>query len=72
MKFTVRAGTSSQSAGGFAVTAMNARDALDHVARLVARGLTDVHVMDDKNRRYDLVELERLTAESLQADANRT
>lgn len=63
MKFTIRAGASSQSAGGFAVTADGAREALDHVKHLIARGLTDVHIMDTRDRRYDLAELERLTSE---------
>ena len=62
MKFTIRPAGSSQS-GGFAVTAIDAREALNHVRDLLARGLTDVHILDHKGRRYDLVELERLTAE---------
>ena len=62
MKFTIRPAGSSLS-GGFAVSATDAREALDHVRDMIARGLTDVHILDDRGRRYDLVELERLTAE---------
>ena len=63
MKFTIRPAGSSL-AGGFAVSATDAREALNHVRDMIARGLTDVHILDDRGRRYDPAELERLTVES--------
>lgn len=64
MKFTIRPGHSSQRVGGFAVTAESAREALDHVKNMRASGLLDVHILDEHEQRYDLSELERITAQS--------
>lgn len=63
MRFTIRAGSSSASAGGFAIAAADAREALDHVRRLGERGLENVHVIGEGGQRYDLIELERATAQ---------
>jgi hypothetical protein len=71
MKFTIRPGGSSFS-GGMAISAMDAREALNHVRDLIARGLTEVHILDERGARYDVVDLERLTRASEQTDPSLT
>ncbi|NNM71416.1 hypothetical protein [Enterovirga aerilata] len=69
MRFTIRPGESTAS-GGFAVIAQDAREALNHVRDMLDRGLTDIDVVDPEGRHYDLIELERITAESEAREAS--
>lgn len=62
--YTVRPGTSSQSSGFF-VAASTAAEALGHVGRMEALGLTGVHVLDargDACARADLEQRQILEA----------
>jgi hypothetical protein len=63
LNFTIRPKGSSSS-GGFAITAVDAREALERVRELVERGLTEVQIFDAAGKPYDLVELERVTSEA--------
>ena len=45
------------------VTAVDAREALLAVQNMIANGLSDVEIIDEKGNPYDLSELERLTTE---------
>jgi hypothetical protein len=64
VRFTIRPAANSNTGGGMSVTAMDAREALDAARKLTEEGSKDVEILDEKGRPYDLVELERLTAES--------
>lgn len=68
MRFTIRPGGSSSS-GGFAVTAVDAREALDRVRQMINNGLAEVQIFDADGKAYDLIELERLTGASEADDA---
>jgi hypothetical protein len=58
MKYTIRPKGSS-SAGGFAITAIDAREALERVKELVERGVSEVQIFDSAGRAYDLAALEQ-------------
>lgn len=47
---------------GFTVFAVDAREALDHVRDMRARGIAEVEVLDDDGTPHDLDALERETA----------
>jgi hypothetical protein len=57
VKFTVTQ-TSPSGFEAFAVSALDARQALDVVASMVERGATVVKIFDLKGLRYDLIDLE--------------
>ena len=58
LRFPIRPGASTPSSG-FAVSAGDPREALNHVRDMLERGLSDIDVLDDEGRPYDLSELER-------------
>ena len=63
MKYTIRPKGSS-SAGGFAVTAIAAREALERVKELVERGLSEVQIFDAAGKPYVLAALEQQATEA--------
>jgi hypothetical protein len=54
----------SSVAGGFAIAAVDAREALDRAKELVERGLTEVQLFDSTGQPYDLADLEQQAAEA--------
>ena len=64
VKFTIRPKGSNLSAGGLAVSAEDAREALDVVKAMTDRGMTEVQIFDADGQPYDLIELERVTSEA--------
>ena len=63
MIFTIRPAGSSRT-GGFAVSAVTAREALNVVEDMRARGLRGIMITDENGRRYGRAELERLVTEA--------